>query len=123
MTTGAGVTWEIGVAISEFVMTIGGETTGTQGSFGVCNPATGEVFAQAPVCTCQQLDAAFEAAAKAALEWKAHETQRRDVLRRAGVQLLASSADLVPVLSAEQGKPLADAEFEVSTVVPWCESS
>ena len=123
MATGAGVTWEIGVGMSEFVMTIGGETAGTEGSFGVCNPATGEVFAQAPVCTRQQLDAAFEAAAKAALEWKAHETQRRDVLRRAGDLLLASAADLVPVLTAEQAKPLADAEFEVSTAAPWCESS
>ena len=107
--------------MSEFVMTIGGETAATEASFGVHNPATGEVFAQAPECTGQQLDAAFEAAAKAARGWKADETQRRDVLRRAGELLLASAADVVPVLTAEQGKPLADADFEVSTAAAWCD--
>jgi acyl-CoA reductase-like NAD-dependent aldehyde dehydrogenase len=102
-------------------MTIGGEAAATEGSFGVRNPATGEMFARAPKCTRQQLDSAFEAAAKAARSWKADETQRRDVLRRAGERLLASAANLAPVLTAEQGKPLADAHFEVLIAAAWCE--
>jgi hypothetical protein len=56
--------------VSEFVMTIGGETAGTESSFGVHNPATGEVFALAPEYTRQQVDAAFEVAAKAARDWR-----------------------------------------------------
>ena len=107
--------------MSEFVMTIGGEPVATEASFGVRNPATGEVFAQAPECTRQQLDAAFEAAAKSARGWKADEALRRDVLRRAGERLLTSAAELVPVLTAEQGKPLSDAHFEVSTAAAWCD--
>jgi acyl-CoA reductase-like NAD-dependent aldehyde dehydrogenase len=102
-------------------MTIGGETAGTESSFGVHNPATGAVFAEAPECTRQQLNAAFEVAAKAGRDWKADEPQRRAVLRRAGQVLIAFAADLVPVLTAEQGKPLADSEFEVSTAAAWCE--
>ena len=34
--------------MSEFVMTIAGEPAPTEGTFGVTNPATGKVFAQAP---------------------------------------------------------------------------
>ena len=34
--------------MSEFVMTIGGDTVPATGSFGVVNPAQGQVFAQAP---------------------------------------------------------------------------
>jgi acyl-CoA reductase-like NAD-dependent aldehyde dehydrogenase len=102
-------------------MTIGGETALTESSFGVYNPATGEVFAEAPDCTRRQLDSAFEVAAKAVRDWKADEPRRRAVLERAGQVLLACAADLVPVLTAEQGKPLADAEFEVSTSAAWCD--
>ena len=57
----------------DFVMTIAGEAGPTEDTFGVRNPATGEVFAQAPECTRQQLDAAFDAAAKAARDWKARD--------------------------------------------------
>ena len=57
--------------MSDFVMTIAGEAVPTEDTFGVRNPATGEVFAQAPECTGHQLDAAFDAAAKAARDWKA----------------------------------------------------
>ena len=66
--------------MSDFVMTIAGEPAPTEATFGVKNPATGEVFAEAPECSRQQLDAAFDAAAKAGRDWKADEAQRRAVL-------------------------------------------
>jgi acyl-CoA reductase-like NAD-dependent aldehyde dehydrogenase len=94
---------------TEFTMTIAGEAVPTGRTFGVRNPATGEVFAEAPECSHEQLDAAFDAAAKAARDWKADEAARRDALRRAADVLLASPGDLAPTLTAEQGKPLADA--------------
>jgi acyl-CoA reductase-like NAD-dependent aldehyde dehydrogenase len=105
--------------MSEFVMTIAGEAAPTEGTFGVRNPATGEVFAQAPECTRQQLDAAFDAAAKAARDWKSDEAARRAVLLRAADVLLASGAELAPVLTAEQGKPLSDAGIEVFAAAIW----
>jgi acyl-CoA reductase-like NAD-dependent aldehyde dehydrogenase len=105
--------------MSEFVMTIAGETAPTEGSFGVRNPATGDVFAQAPECTRQQLDAAFDAAAKAARDWKTDEALRRAVLRRAADVLSEASGALAPTLTAEQGKPLADASVEVFASVAW----
>ena len=105
--------------MSDFVMTIAGEAAPTEGTFGVRNPATGEVFAQAPECTRQQLDAAFDAAAKAARDWKADEAARRAVLLRAADVLMASTAELGPVLTSEQGKPLSDAGVEVFASAIW----
>ena len=107
--------------MSDFVMTIAGEAAPTEGTFGVRNPATGEVFAQAPECTRQQLDAAFDAAAKAARDWKADEAARRAVLLQAADVLMASTAELAPVLTAEQGKPLSDAGIEVFASAIWCQ--
>ena len=107
--------------MSEFVMTIAGETVPTEGTFGVRNPATGEVFAQAPECSPQQLDAAFDAAAKAARDWKADESARRAGLLKAAEVLMASAGELGPVLTAEQGKPLEDAGIEVFASAMWCQ--
>ena len=41
-------------------MTIDGSAIDGEKTFGVVNPATGEVFAQAPDCSRQQLDQAME---------------------------------------------------------------
>ena len=43
-------------------MTIGGEPVPGPATFGVVNPATGQVFAQAPDCSRDQLDQAMRAA-------------------------------------------------------------
>ena len=108
--------------MTEFVMTIAGEAAPTEGTFGVVNPATGEVFAQAPECTRAQLDAAFDAAAKAARDWKADEGVRRAALLKAADVLLAQAAtELSPILTAEQGKPLADAAIEGFAAAIWCQ--
>jgi acyl-CoA reductase-like NAD-dependent aldehyde dehydrogenase len=93
--------------MSDFVMTIGGDTVPAADSFGVVNPATGEVFAEAPDCSREQLDAAFEAALKAQRDWKLDEAARRQTLLAMADVLMASAGELAPVLTAEQGKPLA----------------
>src|SRR5580700_11982934 len=107
--------------MSEFVMTIGGDTVPTGETFGVRNPATGEVFAQAPECSREQLDAAFDAASKAARDWKSDEAARRATLLKVADVLLASTGELGPVLTSEQGKPLGDAAIEVFAAAIWCQ--
>jgi acyl-CoA reductase-like NAD-dependent aldehyde dehydrogenase len=107
--------------MSDFVMTVGGDTIPTGASFGVKNPATGEVFAQAPECSKEQLDAAFDAAAKAARDWKSDEAARRAALLKVADVLLASTAELAPILTSEQGKPLGDAGIEVFAAAIWCQ--
>jgi acyl-CoA reductase-like NAD-dependent aldehyde dehydrogenase len=107
--------------MSDFVMTIAGDTVPAVDSFGVVNPANGEVFAHAPECSPQQLDAAFDAASKAQRGWKADESARRATLLKMADVLLASAGDLAPVLTAEQGKPLSDANIEVFAAAIWCQ--
>jgi acyl-CoA reductase-like NAD-dependent aldehyde dehydrogenase len=106
--------------MAEYAMTIGGQTAATEGTFGVRNPATGDVFAAAPECTPQQLDAAMEAAAKAYRDWRADEDARRQALRSMAGVLMANLAELGPLLTAEQGKPLNDANLEVFGSAMWC---
>lgn len=107
--------------MSDFVMTIGGGSAPAADSFGVINPANGEVFAHAPECTREQLDAAFEAAAKAQRDWRTDEAARRQALLAAAERLMGAAGELAPVLTAEQGKPLADANIEVFASAMWCQ--
>jgi acyl-CoA reductase-like NAD-dependent aldehyde dehydrogenase len=107
--------------MSDFVMTIAGDSVPAVESFGVVNPANAEVFAHAPECTPQQLDAAFDAAAKAQRDWKLDEGVRRQALLAMADVLLASAGELAPILTAEQGKPLGDANIEVFAAAIWCQ--
>jgi acyl-CoA reductase-like NAD-dependent aldehyde dehydrogenase len=100
-------------------MIIGGERHPTEGTFGVVNPATGEVFAEAPDCSKEQLDAAFDAAKKAQVDWKRDEETRRQALRDAANKLFASAGEIAPILTSEQGKPLAKSGEEVFGAGIW----
>ena len=92
-------------------MTIDGQGAPSAATFDVLNPATGEVYAQAPECSKEQLDAAMESSAKAYRDWKADENARRDALRQAAAILLGASQEVAPILTAEQGKPISDANI------------
>ena len=106
--------------MADFSMTIGGEAVATEGTFGVVNPATAEVFAQAPECSRAQLDAAMDSAAKAYRDWKSDEGVRRQCLRDISGVMMASLEELAPLLTAEQGKPLNDANLEMFGSAMWC---
>ncbi len=107
--------------MSDFTMTIGGSAPDAADSFGVINPANGEVFAHAPECTQSQLDAAFASAADAQRSWRTDEAARRAALNAVADALMAHAGDLAPILTAEQGKPLADATMEVFASAIWCQ--
>ncbi len=107
--------------MSDFTMTIAGDAAPTVSTFGVINPATGEVFAEAPECTREQLDSAFDAAAKAQRDWKLDEAHRRDCLVKMGEVLQGAVGELAATLTAEQGKPLVDAQFETIGAAIWCQ--
>src|ERR1700722_6829746 len=106
--------------MSDFTMTIGGEAVATEGTFGVITPATGTVFAQAPECSKAQLDAAMDSAAKAYRDWKSDESVRRQCLRDISAVMMASLEEGAPVWTAEQGKPLNDANLEMFGSAMWC---
>jgi acyl-CoA reductase-like NAD-dependent aldehyde dehydrogenase len=103
----------------QLAMTIGGERHHAPTSFGVVNPATGEVHAEAPECSREQLDQAFDAAAKAYVDWQRDDDARRSALRAAADVLFGAAQELAPILTREQGKPLAAATEEVLGAGVW----
>jgi acyl-CoA reductase-like NAD-dependent aldehyde dehydrogenase len=105
--------------VPDFTMTIDGQAAPTAATFDVLNPATNDVYAQAPECSKEQLDAAMESSAKAFRDWRADENARRDALRQAAGILLGASGDVAPILTAEQGKPLSDANLEIFAAGMW----
>ncbi|HTX07865.1 MAG TPA: aldehyde dehydrogenase family protein [Solirubrobacteraceae bacterium] len=103
----------------DYMMTIGGASVGAADTFPVINPATEEVVAHAPNATRQDVDRAMEAARLAFGAWARDPQARREVLTEAAVALDAIIEDLVPVLTAEQGKTLDDARFEAALPGRW----
>lgn len=105
-----------------FSMLIDGRPIDNQGTAAlqVVDPATARVFAQAPECTSQQVDAAVDAARGAFDRWSRTEVdERRTVLRSAAERLDAHLDELAVLLSTEQGKPVKAARFEVSEAARW----
>lgn len=102
-----------------FEATSGGRALEVAGSLPVINPATGQVFAHAPAVLPAQLDTVFSAAERAFLRWRVDEDARRQAMFAAADALDAAVSDIAPVLTAEQGKPLKDAEWELRYAIGW----
>ena len=93
----------------EWVAADSGET------FAVNNPASGEVIAQVAKCGAAETARAIEAAYKAQQTWKLKTAKERAALLRAWFNLImANQEDLAGILTAEQGKPLAEARGEIA---------
>ena len=101
------------------VMTINGAPAAAEATFGVINPATGDVFDEAPDCTREQLDAAMEGAATAFRTWRRDEAARRDLLGACSDAINSHADELARVLTREQGKPLVKAAGEIAGAARW----
>ncbi len=103
-----------------FTMTINGQAVSGTETFGVENPATGAVFAEAPDCSETQLDEAIAAARAALPGWKKTpiEKRREALLAIAGV-IAQNGEDLARLLTQEQGKPHPDAMADVLGGAHW----
>lgn len=78
------------------------------------DPATGQVIARVADASPKDALRALDAAARAQREWAASSPRLRgDVLRRAYELVLERRDDLAAVMTAEMGKPLAEARGEV----------
>jgi succinate-semialdehyde dehydrogenase / glutarate-semialdehyde dehydrogenase len=95
----------------------GGET------FEVTNPSTGEVLAVLPDCGVSEARRAIAAAAEAQVAWAAKTGKERAAILRQLYELMVANADdLAAIMTAEQGKPLAEARGEVlygASYVEW----
>src|SRR6478735_9925403 len=100
-------------------MTIGGQGVSGGHYFDVVNPATGDVYAQAPVCTAAQLDRAMDAASKAQLEWRKDEDFRRERLQELSAAVMDAAPELAEILANENGKTLDLGGVEAMSGAAW----
>ena len=91
-----------------------GPGRGTGERLAVLDPATGEAFDQAPDQQPGELDAVVDRARQAWPGWRADRAARTSALLAAADAVEAAGADLAPLLTREQGKPLAEAHAEVA---------
>ena len=96
---------------------IAGTTT-----FKVNNPATGELLAEVADLSPEQIDQSIDAAAEALPAWSAKTAHERSaILKKWHALLLANAESLAQTMTAEQGKPLAEARGEVGYAASFLE--
>jgi succinate-semialdehyde dehydrogenase/glutarate-semialdehyde dehydrogenase len=84
-------------------------------TFEVTNPAGGALIATIAGCDAEDATAAVEAARRAMPAWAARAAKdRAQVLRRWYELIMAAQEDLARLMTAEQGKPLAESRGEVA---------
>jgi succinate-semialdehyde dehydrogenase/glutarate-semialdehyde dehydrogenase len=87
---------------------------GDSGTFAVTNPARGDVVADVADLSRAQVAAAVDAAYTAQKDWATWTgKERAAVLRKWFDLMMANADDLATILTAEQGKPLAEAKGEI----------
>jgi succinate-semialdehyde dehydrogenase / glutarate-semialdehyde dehydrogenase len=91
-------------------------------AFEVRNPATGEVVGRVPNMGAAETRRAIEAADAARGAWRGKTAKERSaILRRWGDLMLANLDDLATLMTAEQGKPLAESRGEIAYAVSFIE--
>ena len=89
----------------------------------VHNPASAELLGSVPDCGGVETRAAIEAADAALPAWRARTAaERATLLRRLHALIIANQEDLARLMTAEQGKPLAEARGEIAyaaALVEW----
>lgn len=84
-------------------------------TFPVTNPATGEVICELNNAGADEAEQAVSAAAAALPAWRARTANdRAQILRRWFNLVMEHQQDLAAILTAEQGKPLAEAAGEIA---------
>ncbi|MCA1337804.1 NAD-dependent succinate-semialdehyde dehydrogenase [Pseudooceanicola marinus] len=88
---------------------------GEEGTFDVVNPARGDVIAQVADLSRAQIGKAIDAAHTAQKDWAQWTgKERAKVLRKWFDLMMENQDDLGTILTAEQGKPLAEAKGEIA---------
>lgn len=94
---------------------LAGEWVDGYQTFEVTNPARGDVLANVADCSVAQVSEAIAKAEIAQKEWTAMTGKERGaILRRWFDLMMANQDDLAAILTAEQGKPLAEAKGEIA---------
>ena len=96
---------------------------GSAGRFDVRNPADSGKLAEVANCAARDAERAIAAAAKAWPAWRSRTAKdRAAILKRWHGLILANGEDLAKLMTAEQGKPLAESKGEIgygASFVEW----
>lgn len=104
----------------DYTMTIDGKSQVASDTFDVFNPANRAVIAKAPDASKAQLDEAVAAARKAFPEWSAIGwSQRQKALIALADAIEQNAEDFMRLLTREQGKSRAGAEWEIGGSAIW----
>jgi succinate-semialdehyde dehydrogenase / glutarate-semialdehyde dehydrogenase len=88
----------------------------------VVDPASGELIGTAPMFGAAETKRAIDAAHRAFPAWRAKTAKERsNLLRKWNELMLAHADDLARILTAEQGKPLAEAKGEITIGAAYVE--
>ena len=105
---------------TDFAMTINGQMVTTENTLPVYNPATRSVFAQVPDASKAQLDETVSTARQAFNLWSKTSADERQAALETYADLIEENAeDIMSLLTREQGKPRAGAEWEVFGSAAW----
>lgn len=104
-----------------YTMTIDNAALTAPSSFAAFNPATEAEIGQIPDASREQLDAAVDAARRAFPAWRDRPVAERQALvARIGDAIEANAEELMRLLTREQGKARAGAEWEIFGSAAWC---
>lgn len=104
----------------DYTLTISGEGETAKNTFEAFNPATKDVIAYVPDATEDQLDRAVASARSAFGEWGKESIEvRQEALTRLADALEEHADDFMSLLTLEQGKPRAGAEWEITGSIDW----
>jgi acyl-CoA reductase-like NAD-dependent aldehyde dehydrogenase len=102
----------------EYKLLIDGDLVDGADSLPVINPATGEPFATCARADAAQLERAIAAAKRAFPGWRdGGQPQRQALLHKLADAMEARFEDFARLLTQEQGKPIAQARFEVGGAI------
>ena len=106
--------------MKQYKLLIGGELVPGAASMTVINPATGKPLTECPRASADQANAAVAAAKEAFPAWAAKSyAERAAVLNQYADAIEARFAEFTTLLTQEQGKPTADAQWEVGGMLAF----
>ncbi|KAJ1306299.1 hypothetical protein OPQ81_010998 [Rhizoctonia solani] len=106
--------------MTEYTHIINGKPVTSQTTLDVQNPATQKKIAEVPVATKEQLDEAVAAARAALPAWSAKsQDQRAQSLEQIAGIIEKNLPEYKQILVSEQGKTLANAEWELGGAILW----
>lgn len=112
--------WGTDIPVREFAMSINGRRITSDNTDVAINPATEQPIASFPLGNRQHLDQAVEAASAAFLTWRdTTVSERREAVEGLADQIEKHYEAFLTLLTTEQGKPRAGAEWEIGGSIYW----